>query len=131
MSDFDLETATYDELEQMKDQIDTMMQNIEEHAGTPSLVELAEAQARDIIAHAERQAEERVIQAKRESEARIHAMEARLKEMEEQDSEVTVTMTLRATKGKREQMKARAAQRGMSLQAAYDRGADLFLAEEF
>lgn len=88
-----------------------------------------EAQAR--IEQLEREAQERLAQAEAEAQARIEELEAQMNKLKEQESEVTVTMTLRATKGKREQMKARAAQRGMSLQAAYDRGADLFLAEEF
>lgn len=130
MSDFNLEHATHDELELMKDQLDGMMKLIEKHAQTTSLVEQAEREAQDILAHAQREAEERVIRAKHEAKARIRAMEARVRELDALDAEDMVTVQFTTTRLNHHRMKAYAVGRGISLQDTFELALDLLIAED-
>lgn len=82
---------------------------------------------RRTIADVEREAQERIAQLEHEADQRVKELEAQMKALQAQEEEVTVTLTLRSTKSKRERMKQTARIQGMSMQAAYDKGADMFL----
>lgn len=82
---------------------------------------------RRTIADVEREAQKRIAQLEREADQRVNELQAQMAALQAQEEEVPVTLTLRSTKSKRERMKKTARVHGMSMQAAYDQGADMFL----